>query len=79
MISRFDYVAYDAEAALQQAELKNIVQDLETKIYNLGLTEYTDDAIKQLEIFYMYCGKIIRDQQILRNGSAPLQEARKDS
>lgn len=35
-------------------------------------------AIEKLEECYMWIGKAIRDDQIRRNGSAPLQEARKD-
>lgn len=33
-------------------------------------------ALTALEEFYMWVGKAIRDDQILRNGSAPLQEDR---
>ncbi len=32
----------------------------------------------KLEEAYMWVGKAIRDEQIARNGSAPLQEGRKD-
>lgn len=35
-------------------------------------------AITKLEEFYMWVGKAIRDEQLLRNGSAELQEERKD-
>lgn len=36
-------------------------------------------SIEKLEEAYMWIGKTIRDDQIRRNGSAPMQEERKDS
>jgi hypothetical protein len=36
----------------------------------------TEDCFDKLEEAYMWCGKGLRDQQIERNGSAPLQEER---
>lgn len=45
----------------------------------LSSTEYNDDdAVDLVEEFYMWVGKAIRDDQIKRNGSAPLQEGRKN-
>lgn len=38
--------------------------------------EYGRDALKDLERCYMNIGKLIRDGQIARNGSAPLEEGR---
>jgi hypothetical protein len=38
----------------------------------------SEDCYTQLEIAYMWCGKGIRDDQIERNGTAPLQEERGD-
>jgi hypothetical protein len=35
-------------------------------------------ALTKLEELYMWIGKALRDEQILRNGSAPLQEERND-
>lgn len=35
-------------------------------------------AVTKLEELYMWLGKAVRDDQILRNGSAELQEERKD-
>lgn len=37
-----------------------------------------DKAVQALEEFYMWVGKAIKDGQIVRNGSAPLLEERKD-
>lgn len=44
-----------------------------------ALTQNFKDAVHYLEIAYMKIGKAIRDQQILRNGAAELQEERTDS
>lgn len=38
-----------------------------------------DDAVKHLEYFYMKVVKCVRDAQILRDGTAPLQKGRTDS
>lgn len=38
-----------------------------------------EDALGLLEQAYMWCGKAIRDDQIERNGGAPLQEGRSNS
>ncbi|MDH4164710.1 MAG: hypothetical protein OEW15_18780 [Nitrospirota bacterium] len=46
------------------------------KLQSLGRSKAM--AITKLEEFYMWIGKAVRDDQILRNGSAPLQEERKD-
>lgn len=77
--SRFDYVQYDQEATAQQAEIKDLCQKLEAAIEKLGAGEQQDKAIYNLEVTYMWCGKAIRDLQIKRNGSAPLQESRTNS
>lgn len=37
------------------------------------------DSLQRLEQAYMWCGKAIRDEQIERNGSAPLLEERGQS
>jgi hypothetical protein len=42
------------------------------------LIEAKKNAIKSLEETYMWIGKAIRDDQLARNGSAELQEERKD-
>lgn len=78
-MSRFDYVKYDEKAAKAQAVLKNVFQDAESMIDAFLVPgKHKNDALKALEEAYMWCGKDLRDQQILRNGSAPLQEERKN-
>lgn len=74
--SRFDYVKYDGLAQTNQEIAKNICIELETLIEKLGPGRYTSLALTKLEETYMYIGKQIRDNQIIRNGSAPLQESR---
>lgn len=110
--SRFDYVAYDAEAKAGQATLKAAAQKVEAALIALEdarqemataieaeigdceaeggngeraldkLNRATGlelgDALRTLEESYMWCGKAIRDEQIARNGSAPLEEGRTD-
>lgn len=75
--NRFDYVAYDQTAADAQARYKKGFQDLEDSIEH-GLVNGRAKALvlTKMEEAYMWIGKAIRDDQIARNGSAPLQEAR---
>lgn len=89
-MSRFDYVAYDEHSAADQRESKELVSRLETFIDSLGTDDATPVARKtcgrakalaltKLEECYMWIGKAIRDDQIERNGSAPLQETRNNA
>lgn len=77
MNSRFDYVKYDDRAQKDQALLKAVFQDAEGMIdATLVPGAQKNRALAALEEAYMWCGKDLRDQQIQRNGSAPLQEER---
>lgn len=94
MASRFDYVKYDDTAVLLQDHFKKIVTALEADINTLGsnsinlappgskavgsMARSKALAMTALEELYMWVGKAIRDEQLVRNGSAPLQEERKD-
>lgn len=94
MASRFDYVKYDDTAVLLQNHFKDLMAALESDIQGLGasainrvppghpgvpsLARAKATALTKLEELYMWIGKAVRDEQILRNGSAPLQEERKD-
>ncbi len=49
-----------------------------TKIYIGALNRSRAVALTKLEELYMWIGKAVRDEQILRNGSAELMEGRKD-
>ncbi len=76
-MGRFDYVRYDEKAVKDQAILKCIFDDIEGMIdASLMGGRAKTNAMNALEEAYMWCGKGIRDQQIMRNGSAPLQEDR---
>jgi hypothetical protein len=86
-MSRFDYVKYDDGAMADQDQSKRIVMRLEQFINSIGYAQakLTPDCLRakaiamtKLEECYMWIGKAIRDDQIARNGSAPLQEERKD-
>lgn len=77
-MGRFDYVKYDKEAIEDQDAFKNAVSQLEKMIDLLKSPRAKALAITKLEEVYMWIGKAIRDDQIVRNGSAELQEERKD-
>lgn len=76
-MSRFDYVKYDDKAITQQDGFKKLVSEIEAYIEgSLGSPRAKALALTKLEETYMWIGKAIRDDQIARNGSAPLQEER---
>ncbi len=77
-MSRFDYVKYDWEAMEDQDKAKRHCAVLETLIERLDSSRAKSLALTKLEECYMWIGKAIRDDQIKRNGSAELQEERKD-
>lgn len=88
MGSRFDYVAYDSVASDLQNQAKKQVQELGVLIESLGRSQGLPPAnvarakalaFTKLEEVYMWIGKAVRDDQIARNGSAPLQESRTNS
>ena len=74
----FDYVAYDSAAQKQQEEFKARFMAMESAVAGLAPGRATSLVRTKLEEAYMWIGKSIRDDQIKRNGSAPLQEGRKD-
>lgn len=94
MASRFDYVKYDDAAVLLQDHFKKIVTALEADVNTIGvdsinrappgskavgsLARSKAMALTCLEELYMWVGKAVRDEQLVRNGSAPLLEERKD-
>lgn len=81
-MSRFDYVKYDEQAATLQADFKDRFEALEGTVALLvkpgGAGRTASLALTKLEEAYMWIGKAIRDDQIERNGSAELQEERKE-
>lgn len=77
-MSRFDYVKYDDHAANTQAQFKKAFETVEAMVDSVSKGRAAALAKTSLEEAYMWAGKAIRDEQIARNGSAPLQEERKD-
>lgn len=79
-MNRFDYVAYDETAQRKQGVLKDLFKSLELVVTTaLPAGRPQSLVLTKLEEAYMWCGKGIRDDQVARNGSAPLQEARTNS
>jgi len=79
MSKRFDYVKYDDKSMGLQVWFKNLCEQIEKGLDALPVTREKSLAITKLEEVYMWIGKAIRDDQIKRNGSAPLQEDRNNS
>jgi hypothetical protein len=78
-MSRFDYVKYDQHAQEDQEGFKETFEALEQAIeLMLENGRAKSLALTKLEECYMWVGKQIRDDQIARNGSAELQEERKN-
>lgn len=77
MTTRFDYVAYDTEAKEAQELFKNKFLNLDAHVGEMLKSPRAKALVlTKLEEAYMWVGKAIRDDQIERIGSAPLQEAR---
>lgn len=78
-MSRFDYVKYDEEAVTTQNNFKQRCEEFERSVHT-SLTSPRAKAIifTKLEEVYMWIGKAIRDDQIMRK-SAELQEERTNS
>jgi len=73
MVSRFDYVKYDDIAIETQDAAKKYVSMVETLIETSVKSGRSKAlALTKLEEVYMWIGKGIRDDQIARNGTAPL-------
>lgn len=79
-MSRFDYVQYDTQANVVQANFKTAFSIMEKQVNEL-LTSPRAKALvlSKLEEAYMWIGKAIRDDQIARGAPAPLQEERNNS
>lgn len=78
MANRFDYVQFDEKQTVDAAELKLTFSILAARVEQLGQGRAQSLALTKLEEAYMWCGKALRDIQIAENGSAKLQEERKD-
>jgi len=79
MSKRFDYVKYDGLSQKAQEEIKQ--KFIELEFYIEALVPGREKALvhTKLEEAYMWVGKAIRNDQIVRNGKADLQEERTDS
>ena len=74
---RFDYVKYDAKATEDQAQFKTMFEEVELACRrNLKPGRASALVFTKLEEAYMWIGKAIRDEQIVRNGTSELQERR---
>lgn len=79
-MSRFDHVSFDAQAQKKREDLKEAFSKVEHAAEtHLPNGRYKALLLTALEEAYAWAGKAIRDDQIARNGSAPLQEARTNS
>ncbi len=72
----FDYVAYDKQAQSDQTAFKDVFITLSTMASLIKSDRWREEFRMNCEYAYMCVGKGIRDDQIARNGSAPLQEGR---
>lgn len=78
--TRFDYIAYDETASTCQHVFKRELTLFEDAVENLIKCPRSKAlALTKIEEAYMWIGKGIRNDQIARNGSAPLQESRGNS
>lgn len=86
-MSRFDYVKYDEECAAFQSQFKSRVEQLENLLEGAIVdefagpqtVEYKKHALKSLEEFYCWIGKVIREVQVHKNDRAEGQEERTNS
>lgn len=69
-LKAFDYVAYDEEAKMQQQTAQNFTGQLALVIEVLPSGRAKSLAMTKLEECYMWIGKAIRDEQILRESTA---------
>lgn len=67
MSRRFDYVKYDEQATKAQETAKQLCLDIETFIESLDEGRAKSLALTHLEITYMWIGKALRDECIVRN------------
>lgn len=66
MSERFKYIRYDQESIDKSEEIKKICELLEEKIDGLGKGRAGATALTKLEECFMWVGKQIRDNQVVR-------------
>lgn len=67
MSRRFDYVKYDEQASIAQEQYKQQMIELEDALEGLKDGRAKSLALTYLEITYMWIGKALRDECIVRN------------
>lgn len=73
----FDYIKYDTKATEDSAEFKAEFEDMENLVnFKLKPGRASSLVKTKLEEAYMWVGKAIRDEQIVRNGEGQLNESR---
>lgn len=78
-MSRFDYVKYDEESVKVQGIFKEQIEGVSKAVDDLLVSPRAKALVQtKLEEAYMWIGKAVRDDQIVRNGKAESQEQRKD-
>lgn len=76
MSGSFDYVKYDHDSQEKQSDFKFRFEQLEEQVKRHPKGRAQALALTKLEEAYMWVGKMIRDEQIQRNGNTELQESR---
>lgn len=69
MGQRFSYVKYDAQAQIQQEAFKEAFEKIEVMAADLKEGRAKSLVMTYLEIAYMWTGKALRDEQIVRDPS----------
>lgn len=77
-MGRFDYITYDETSQLKQAKIKNLCVQLSDLINeSIECPRSVEKAQTHLEEVYMWTGKGIRNDQVMRSTLPPtLDEAR---
>ncbi len=77
---RFDYVKYDEQSEKLQADFKACFVELSSVIDQVLIAPRAKALVQtKLEEAYMWIGKALRDDQVIRNKATELQEGRNDS
>lgn len=78
MSNRFGSVKYDEIAELHKGVILPRVEGLELQIESLEHGKNKGKALDALELFYMYAGKALRDDQLARDQKV-LREAQREA
>lgn len=76
-VSRFSYIKYDQQSSDLQQALKAKFEEIEhILLTHLSPSREQSACLTQLEVAYMWTGKAIRNDQILRGGDSSEQVER---